>query len=114
VFDVHAPANELVELGLVVDSGRRRNMASGRPAAVWVASTFATIALETPGNTPERGRGCGMSDAVERLLTALREHGHSARESGGGRARAGAVRAPPTMIGTLPCRSVPATTGGRW
>ena len=32
---------ELVKLGLVVDSGRRRNTASGRPAAVWVASEFA-------------------------------------------------------------------------
>jgi hypothetical protein len=28
---------ELVQLGLVVDSGRRRPTASGRPAAVWVA-----------------------------------------------------------------------------
>ena len=35
--------NELVELGLVVDSGRRRNTASGRPAAVWV----------TPNHTPQ-------------------------------------------------------------
>ncbi|HRQ74261.1 MAG TPA: hypothetical protein PLU35_14660, partial [Phycisphaerales bacterium] len=28
---------ELVALGLVVDSGRRRNTASGRPAAAWIA-----------------------------------------------------------------------------
>lgn len=34
---------ELVALGLVVDSGRRRNTASGRPAAVWV----------TPNHAPE-------------------------------------------------------------
>lgn len=33
---------ELVALGPVVDSGRRRNAASGRPAAVWIASTLAT------------------------------------------------------------------------
>lgn len=32
---------ELVALGLVVDSGRRRNTASGRPAAVWVTSNHA-------------------------------------------------------------------------
>lgn len=29
--------NELVRLGQVVDSGRRRKTESGRPAAVWVA-----------------------------------------------------------------------------
>lgn len=34
---------ELVALRLVVDSGRRRNTASGRPAAVWIGATFATI-----------------------------------------------------------------------
>lgn len=33
---------ELVALGLVVDSGRRRNTASGRPAAVWVTPNHAT------------------------------------------------------------------------
>jgi len=43
---------ELVKLGLVVDSGRRRNTAGGRPAAVWIASTFATIAPVTPGDAP--------------------------------------------------------------
>lgn len=32
---------ELVALGLVVDSGRRRNTASGRPAAVWVTPNHA-------------------------------------------------------------------------
>jgi hypothetical protein len=32
---------ELVALGLVVDSRRRRNTASGRPAAVWIAATHA-------------------------------------------------------------------------
>lgn len=32
---------ELVALGLVVDSGRRRNTASGRPAAVWVTLNHA-------------------------------------------------------------------------
>ncbi len=32
---------ELVKLGLVVDSGRRRATASGRPAAVWVAARHA-------------------------------------------------------------------------
>jgi len=41
---------ELVVLTPVVDSGRRRNTASGRPAAVWVASTFATIAPVKPGD----------------------------------------------------------------
>ena len=33
---------ELRALGLVVDSGRRRPTPRGRPAAVWVAATFAT------------------------------------------------------------------------
>ncbi len=33
---------ELVALGLVVDSGRRRNTSSGRPLSVWVAATLAT------------------------------------------------------------------------
>ena len=33
---------ELVALGLVVDSGRRRNTASGRPAAVWVTPNHAS------------------------------------------------------------------------
>lgn len=32
---------ELVALGLVVDSGCRRNTASGRPAAVWVTPNHA-------------------------------------------------------------------------
>lgn len=41
---------ELVALGLVVDSGRRRNTASGRPAAVWVTPNHAT-----PKPTPEGG-----------------------------------------------------------
>jgi len=39
---------ELVALGLVVDSGRRRNTASGRPAAVWVTPNHAP--------TPEGGK----------------------------------------------------------
>jgi hypothetical protein len=30
---------ELVQLGLVVDSGRRRPTSSGRPATVWVMAT---------------------------------------------------------------------------
>lgn len=34
--------NELARMGLVVDTGRRRNTASGRPAAVWIASEHAT------------------------------------------------------------------------
>jgi len=38
---------ELVALGLVRDSGRRRNTASGRPAAVWVPATLSTA---TPGD----------------------------------------------------------------
>lgn len=38
---------ELVALGLVVDSGRRRKTASGRPAAVWV----------TPNHAPKREGG---------------------------------------------------------
>lgn len=41
---------ELVALGLVVDSGRRRKTASGRPAAVWVTPNHA----DTPP-TPEGG-----------------------------------------------------------
>jgi hypothetical protein len=36
---------ELVKLRLVVDSGRRRNTASGRPAAVWIAATLAHAEL---------------------------------------------------------------------
>lgn len=40
---------DLVALGLVVDSGRGRNTASGRPAAVWVARTHA----------PKPGGGAG-------------------------------------------------------
>lgn len=43
---------ELVALGLVVDSGRRRNTSSDRPAAVWIASTPATIA---PGASASAG-----------------------------------------------------------
>ena len=48
---------ELVKLGQIVDSGRRRNTASGRPAAVWIASTSATSAPSTPGDDirPEGG-----------------------------------------------------------
>ena len=41
---------ELVALGLVVDSGRRRNTASGRPAAVWVTPNHAP-----PSPKPEGG-----------------------------------------------------------
>ncbi len=41
---------ELVALRQVVDSGRRRNTASGRPAAVWVATTHAPPKLK-----PESG-----------------------------------------------------------
>jgi hypothetical protein len=41
---------ELVALGLVVDSGRRRNTASGRPAAVWVTPNHAH-----PSPKPEGG-----------------------------------------------------------
>lgn len=37
---------ELVALGLVVDSGRRRDTASGRPAAVWVTPEHAPKAGE--------------------------------------------------------------------
>ncbi|MBX3391637.1 MAG: hypothetical protein KF787_03210 [Phycisphaeraceae bacterium] len=33
---------ELRDLGVVVDSGRRRMTPRGRPAAVWIAATFAT------------------------------------------------------------------------
>jgi len=40
---------ELRELGLIVDSGRRRPTASGRPAAVWVAAQYAT---KTEGGAP--------------------------------------------------------------
>jgi hypothetical protein len=41
---------ELVALGLVVDSGRRRNTASGRPAAVWVTPNHVH-----PSPKPEGG-----------------------------------------------------------
>ncbi|MBX3404147.1 MAG: hypothetical protein KF699_12115 [Phycisphaeraceae bacterium] len=41
---------ELVALGLVVDSGRRRNTVSGRPAAVWVTPNHAP-----PTPKPEGG-----------------------------------------------------------
>ncbi len=41
---------ELVALRLVVDSGRRRNTASGRPAAVWVTTNHAH-----PSPKPEGG-----------------------------------------------------------
>lgn len=40
--------NELVRLGLVVDSGRRRKTASGRNAAVWVLPMHATTAGGKP------------------------------------------------------------------
>lgn len=43
---------ELVALGLVVDSGRQRATASGRPAAVWIASTFATIGPAASADAP--------------------------------------------------------------
>jgi hypothetical protein len=48
---------ELRALGLVVDSGRRRPTPRGRPAAVWVAATFATAAPAASANTggPEGG-----------------------------------------------------------
>lgn len=49
---------ELVALGLVVDSGRRRNTASGRPAAVWVAATFARAGPDASADAggPEGGK----------------------------------------------------------
>jgi hypothetical protein len=40
---------ELVRLRLVVDSGRRRNTASGRPAAVWVTPNHAPPAPKPEG-----------------------------------------------------------------
>lgn len=40
---------ELVALGLVVDSGRRRNTASGRPAAVWVTPNHSTPSPKPQG-----------------------------------------------------------------
>lgn len=40
---------ELVQLGLVVDSGRRRPTSSGRPAAVWVAVTCGAVPVATGG-----------------------------------------------------------------
>ncbi len=43
---------ELVKLGAVVDSGRRRKTGSGRPAAVWVAATSATAG---PGASADAG-----------------------------------------------------------
>jgi hypothetical protein len=49
---------ELGTLGMVIDSGRRRPTPSGRPAAVWIASTLATIHLG--------GRGDGGAGAATR------------------------------------------------
>lgn len=48
---------ELRALGLVVDSGRRRPTPRGRPAAVWVAATFATAGpgASTDAGGPEGG-----------------------------------------------------------
>ena len=43
---------ELRALGLVVDSGRRRPTPRGRPAAVWIAATFATAG---PGASADAG-----------------------------------------------------------
>lgn len=43
---------ELVKERLVVDSGRRRNTASGRPAAVWVTPSHAPASPNTEGVTP--------------------------------------------------------------
>lgn len=40
---------ELVALGLVVDSGRRPNTASGRPAAVWVTANHVPPAPKPEG-----------------------------------------------------------------
>ena len=40
---------ELVALGLVVDSGRRRNTASGRPAAVWVTPNHSPASPKPNG-----------------------------------------------------------------
>lgn len=49
---------ELVALGLVVDSTRRRKTGSGRPAAVWIAATFATAGPVASGDArgPEGGK----------------------------------------------------------
>jgi hypothetical protein len=44
---------ELRALGLVVDSGRRRPTPRGRPAAVWVATTFATAHPGASGTAVE-------------------------------------------------------------
>lgn len=48
---------ELRALGLVMDSGRRRPTPRGRPAAVWVAATFATAGHGASPDTrgPEGG-----------------------------------------------------------
>jgi hypothetical protein len=46
---------ELVALGLVVDSGRRRRTASGRPAAVWIVPRFATGPTIGPGASAAAG-----------------------------------------------------------
>ena len=40
---------ELVALGLVVDSGRRRNTASGRPAAVWATPNHSPASPKPNG-----------------------------------------------------------------
>lgn len=53
---------ELVALRLVIDSGRRRNTASGRPAAVWVTHNHAnpaTLAPDTPDDSARPPRGGG-------------------------------------------------------
>ncbi|MBX3359914.1 MAG: hypothetical protein KF912_07980 [Phycisphaeraceae bacterium] len=44
---------ELRTLGAIVDSGRRRLTPRGRPAAVWIASTFATIGPAASADAPK-------------------------------------------------------------
>lgn len=48
---------ELRKLGLIVDSGERRRTPRGRPAAVWVASTFtpAGAGVSADAGGPEGG-----------------------------------------------------------
>ncbi|MBX3405061.1 MAG: hypothetical protein KF699_16745 [Phycisphaeraceae bacterium] len=46
---------ELRTLGLIVDSGRRRDTPRGRPAAVWIAARFASA--PEPSTAPGTGGG---------------------------------------------------------
>lgn len=47
--------SELVEQGLIVDSGRRKRLSSGREAVVWVSAKGSPKREPTRGGCPECG-----------------------------------------------------------